>query len=141
MDNGRFATGNGIFGCRDWAPKISPRDRKVPGDRKRGNYIGRKSPGNRLSLVGAGICDFAGLDGGARRDRTADLVIANDALSQLSYGPKSPGKMSPRRKTANRQQSAVIYNLRLRQVKNGETVVFPIPYRELPLFAPRGTDI
>src|SRR3979411_966836 len=25
--------------------------------------------------------------GGARRDRTADLVIANDALSQLSYGP------------------------------------------------------
>jgi hypothetical protein len=28
--------------------------------------------------------------GGARRDRTADLVIANDALSQLSYGPKNP---------------------------------------------------
>jgi hypothetical protein len=25
--------------------------------------------------------------GGARRDRTADLIIANDALSQLSYGP------------------------------------------------------
>ena len=25
--------------------------------------------------------------GGAERDRTADLVIANDALSQLSYGP------------------------------------------------------
>ncbi|CCE07162.1 hypothetical protein BRAS3843_20018 [Bradyrhizobium sp. STM 3843] len=27
--------------------------------------------------------------GGARRDRTADLIIANDALSQLSYGPMS----------------------------------------------------
>jgi|TARA_B100000927_G_scaffold240244_1_gene201495 hypothetical protein len=26
-------------------------------------------------------------DGGAERDRTADLVIANDALFQLSYGP------------------------------------------------------
>ena len=26
-------------------------------------------------------------DGGAREDRTPDLVIANDALSQLSYGP------------------------------------------------------
>ncbi len=26
-------------------------------------------------------------NGGARRNRTADLVIANDALSQLSYGP------------------------------------------------------
>ena len=26
--------------------------------------------------------------GGAERDRTADLVIANDALSQLSYSPQ-----------------------------------------------------
>ena len=26
-------------------------------------------------------------NGGAKQDRTADLVIANDALSQLSYGP------------------------------------------------------
>jgi hypothetical protein len=31
-------------------------------------------------IIGEGV-------GGARRDRTADLVIANDALSQLSYGP------------------------------------------------------
>ena len=28
--------------------------------------------------------------GGAREDRTPDLVIANDALSQLSYGPTKP---------------------------------------------------
>ena len=28
------------------------------------------------------------LDGGAEGYRTPDLVIANDALSQLSYGPK-----------------------------------------------------
>ena len=28
--------------------------------------------------------------GGADRDRTDDLVIANDALSQLSYGPTVP---------------------------------------------------
>ena len=27
------------------------------------------------------------ISGGAREDRTPDLVIANDALSQLSYGP------------------------------------------------------
>ena len=27
--------------------------------------------------------------GGAERDRTVDLVIANDALFQLSYGPNS----------------------------------------------------
>ena len=26
-------------------------------------------------------------NGGAERDRTADLLIANEALSQLSYGP------------------------------------------------------
>jgi YggT family protein len=32
--------------------------------------------------------------GGARRDRTADLVIANDALSQLSYGPLRDRPMS-----------------------------------------------
>lgn len=33
--------------------------------------------------------DFRGLpeNGGAERDRTADLLIANEALSQLSYGP------------------------------------------------------
>ena len=29
--------------------------------------------------------------GGARRDRTADLLRARQALSQLSYGPKSLG--------------------------------------------------
>ena len=29
------------------------------------------------------------MGGGAERDRTADLVIANDALSQLSYSPAS----------------------------------------------------
>ena len=29
--------------------------------------------------------------GGADRDRTDDLVIANDALSQLSYGPTTGG--------------------------------------------------
>ncbi len=28
-----------------------------------------------------------GMYGGAEEDRTPDLVIANDALSQLSYGP------------------------------------------------------
>ena len=29
--------------------------------------------------------------GGAERDRTADLLIANEALSQLSYSPAVPG--------------------------------------------------
>ena len=30
--------------------------------------------------------------GGAERDRTADLDVANVALSQLSYGPFSEGR-------------------------------------------------
>jgi hypothetical protein len=30
---------------------------------------------------------FSVLDGGADRDRTGDLLVANQALSQLSYSP------------------------------------------------------
>ena len=30
-------------------------------------------------------------DGGARRDRTDDLLLAKQALSQLSYGPEIVG--------------------------------------------------
>ena len=36
-----------------------------------------------------GLVVLGRMDGGAERDRTADLVIANDALSQLSYGPET----------------------------------------------------
>ncbi len=31
------------------------------------------------------------LFGGAKRDRTADLLLARQALSQLSYGPECTG--------------------------------------------------
>ena len=31
------------------------------------------------------------LDGGAERDRTAGLLVANEALSQLSYSPTKAG--------------------------------------------------
>ena len=33
------------------------------------------------------LCNSATKNGGARRDRTADLLRARQALSQLSYGP------------------------------------------------------
>ena len=36
--------------------------------------------------------------GGASRDRTGDLLVANQALSQLSYGP-SPIARAPARET------------------------------------------
>jgi hypothetical protein len=43
----------------------------------------------------AGHCGFVAIEvlilldrvGGAKRDRTADLLVANEALSQLSYSP------------------------------------------------------
>ena len=39
------------------------------------------------------ILTFAIWGGGAEGDRTPDLLIANEALSQLSYGPAtSPGR-------------------------------------------------
>ena len=33
-------------------------------------------------------CNLLKIIGGAKRDRTADLLLARQALSQLSYGPK-----------------------------------------------------
>ena len=49
----------------------------------------RKSPETTI--------DFSWLAkfGGAERDRTADLLIANEALSQLSYGPPKNATASP----------------------------------------------
>ena len=37
------------------------------------------------------LLSFVKGDGGARRSRTDDLLNANQALSQLSYGPVNPG--------------------------------------------------
>jgi hypothetical protein len=43
--------------------------------------------GTSLFLIAKNL-DFIGvLIGGASRDRTDDLIVANDALSQLSYSP------------------------------------------------------
>ena len=74
--------------------------------------------------------------GGARRDRTADLVIANDALSQLSYGPFAAALEVRRRPTIG-----AIYNPCQGQVKNGENAGFRGFWQELPLFERGGTDI
>jgi hypothetical protein len=75
--------------------------------------------------------------GGARRDRTADLVIANDALSQLSYGPSAGGPDTSQGPPA----VGAIYNPRQGQVKNAEIVVFRAVWLGLPLFGRGGTDI
>src|SRR6266508_6981002 len=46
---------------------------------------GRKSSISRTSIPA----------GGARRDRTDDLLLAKQALSQLSYGPAPTGRSPP----------------------------------------------
>jgi hypothetical protein len=48
-------------------------------------------PKKRLSIKGAEKNGKIYWNGGAEGDRTPDLVIANDALSQLSYGPAPSG--------------------------------------------------
>src|SRR4030081_1645789 len=55
-----------------------------PARRRPSGYAGHASP---FQCVAAPRVARRAKRGGARRDRTADLVIANDALSQLSYGP------------------------------------------------------
>jgi YggT family protein len=47
-------------------------------------------------------------DGGAERNRTAGLLIANEALSQLSYSPEPVGRF---REGAGSRQAALIFGL------------------------------
>ena len=42
---------------------------------------------DRVKLAPASDRKAIGKFGGASRDRTDDLIVANDALSQLSYSP------------------------------------------------------
>src|SRR6185437_16103639 len=49
-------------------------------------YAGRHAPSLRLCAAAPRVARRA-KRGGARRDRTADLLHAMQALSQLSYGP------------------------------------------------------
>ena len=49
-----------------------------------------RRPGRRTKLcvsTHAANCSNFQMNGGARRDRTDDLLLAKQALSQLSYGP------------------------------------------------------
>ena len=79
--------------------------------------------------------------GGARRDRTADLIIANDALSQLSYGPVTAALSRDIEKVRAADKRTAIYSPSLCRVKNSEKCGGRSFGPELPLFEPRGTDI
>ena len=54
---------------------------------RRNHFSAGGSRRTRLSLAATAQPSSIKLDGGAEGDRTPDLVIANDALSQLSYSP------------------------------------------------------
>ena len=46
-----------------------------------------EEPGGSHELASSRVVSFGGVAGGASRDRTGDLLVANQTLSQLSYGP------------------------------------------------------
>jgi hypothetical protein len=84
--------------CSDFREGVaSSMEKRLP------RFTGRGTDRARRRPSGYGVAAFATIGlaepkqaqpakaGGARRDRTADLVIANDALSQLSYGPFAAG--------------------------------------------------
>jgi hypothetical protein len=60
-------------------------------------WIG-SSPSDAFSRCGEGV-------GGAERDRTAGLLVANEALSQLSYSPTYLFSLSAREQTGKRQHA------------------------------------
>jgi hypothetical protein len=59
---------------------------KARGDQMVSVFLGMMYVTNPPKILG-----FAGISSdGANRDRTGDLLLAKQALSQLSYGPRAP---------------------------------------------------
>ena len=56
---------------------------------KRMGLSGLEPPTLRLSVVRSSQLSYRPVFGGDKRDRTADLLLARQALSQLSYTPIS----------------------------------------------------
>src|SRR5262245_2065456 len=68
--------------------RVVQRLRRIPSSRCQANR--RRTGGIRYLLHWTFVADSLGSKpGGARRDRTDDLLLAKQALSQLSYGPVS----------------------------------------------------
>ena len=90
FDRMRFLfTMSDIVGERPWARAPSPAGRpsaKRPAASPAGPGRNRSNRTERISKP-----HRPSTDGGARRDRTDDLMLAKHALSQLSYGPVAKG--------------------------------------------------
>ena len=50
-------------------------------------FDAEETPSSRVTVCCSLSCLAPGFTGGANRDRTGDLLLAKQALSQLSYGP------------------------------------------------------
>ena len=73
--------------------------------------------------------------GGAERDRTADLLVANEALSQLSYSPTpKPGRTPPKR-TAHPCATSVSLS---RLLPRGSPSLLPATLVQNPLLGANG---
>ena len=83
----------------DFSPQIaSAVENAMPG-------LGFRSPAPGLALGGQKRRRRShawGSPGGAERNRTADLLIANEALYQLSYGPQEGAELGVRRISVKR---------------------------------------
>src|SRR5436305_9596518 len=71
----------------------------------------RNRVSSTLDVVSRSTFDGAG-SGGARRDRTDDLLLAKQALSQLSYGP-GPERTHPRPEFRTRESLVGLGRLEL----------------------------
>ena len=72
-------------------------DSRFPTTRAREDGTGGKTPNRRLPNLDSRALPqhpCQGTPGGGERIRTVDLLVANQALSQLSYTPKTRGQRS-----------------------------------------------
>jgi hypothetical protein len=76
------AAGNGVFGCRDGAPKAGAKMRGRPQRPKSKNLIAENARRNAPFGVVPETCGLRRLGGGRDRDRTCDPLDVNEVLSR-----------------------------------------------------------
>src|SRR6476660_1507101 len=81
------AAGNGIFGCRDRAPKTIAKMCERLQRQKSEKRVARNARRKALLDLVLETCGLRRLDGGRTRARTWDPLIKSQLLYQLSYAP------------------------------------------------------
>src|ERR1700682_2880550 len=78
-----LAAGNGLFGCRDGAPKFAGKATELLQRQESGNWITENPGRNALFGVVPESCGLRRLDGGRTRARTWDPMIKSLQSSDL----------------------------------------------------------